>query len=89
METTIAVAHEMNNAFTALVVNAELLAHDASPEGIPGIASEILSASTRIASTVQRLRAIGEPKSVEYLGAKKMLDLSRKASGKPSRKPRR
>jgi PAS domain S-box-containing protein len=83
METTIAVAHEMNNALTALVMNAELLSHEASPEEIPGIASEILSASKKIASTVQRLRVISDPKSVEYLGERKMLDLSPATPGKP------
>jgi two-component system NtrC family sensor kinase len=75
-ETTIAVAHEMNNVLTVLTMNAELLAHDASPEEMPGIASEILSASNRIAATVQRLRQLGDQKSVDYLGEKRMLDLS-------------
>jgi PAS domain S-box-containing protein len=75
-ETAIAVAHEMNNVLTVLVMNAELLAHDATPEEMPGIASEILSASGRIAATVQRLRNVADLKSVDYLGEKKMLDLS-------------
>jgi PAS domain S-box-containing protein len=75
-ETTIAVAHEMNNVLTVLVMNAELLIHDAGPEEVPEIAAEILAASQRIASTVQRLRNISDPTSVEYLGEKKMIDLS-------------
>lgn len=75
-ETTVAVAHELNNVLTALMMNAELLAHGASLEEVPEIASEILSASNRIASTVQRLRKLGDPQSVAYLGEKKMLDLS-------------
>jgi C4-dicarboxylate-specific signal transduction histidine kinase len=75
-ETTIAVAHEMNNVLTALTMNAELLAHDASPQEIPEIAAEILSASNRIAAIVQRLRHVADLKSVDYLGDKKMLDLS-------------
>ena len=75
-ETTVAVAHEMNNVLTALTMNAELLAHDASPEEIPEIAVEILSASNRIAAIVQRLRHVADLKSVDYLGDKKMLDLS-------------
>src|SRR5437764_642649 len=45
METTIAIAHEMNNVLTVLMMNAELLAHDASPDEIPEIAAEILGAS--------------------------------------------
>jgi PAS domain S-box-containing protein len=76
METTIAVAHEMNNLLTALMMNAELLANDATPEEIPQLATEILAASNRIAGVVQKLRQVGEPGSVEYLGKEKMLDLS-------------
>jgi PAS domain S-box-containing protein len=75
-ETTVAVAHEMNNVLTVLTMNAELLAENASPQDTPEIAAEILSASNRIAAIVQRLRNIGDVKSVDYLGDKKMLDLS-------------
>ena len=75
-ETTIAVAHEMNNVLTVLVMNAELLTEGATSEEIPEIATEILAAAQRIAGTVQRLRNVSDPKSVEYLGEKKMLDLS-------------
>lgn len=75
-EVTIAVAHEMNNVLTVLTMNAELLAHDASPEEIPEIAAEILSASNSITAIVQRLRNVADLKSVNYLGDKKMLDLS-------------
>ncbi|HEY0527903.1 MAG TPA: PAS domain S-box protein [Gemmatimonadaceae bacterium] len=78
-EATIAVAHEMNNVVTVLVMNSELLAQDAKLEEIPEIAAEILSASQRIAATVQRLRNINDPRTVEYLG-KKMLDLSSRAT---------
>jgi len=39
-ETTIAVAHEMNNVLTVLMMNAELLVSSATPEEIPNIASE-------------------------------------------------
>jgi PAS domain S-box-containing protein len=76
IETTIAVAHEMNNALTVLMLNAELLAHDAEPQEIPEIAKEILGASASIASIVQRLRTLGDPESIDYLGERKMLDLS-------------
>ena len=77
-ETTIAVAHEMNNVLTALMMNAELLAQDAAAEEIPEIAAEILAASNRIALTVQRLRQVDDPRSIDYLGQEKMLDLSPK-----------
>jgi PAS domain S-box-containing protein len=75
-ETATAVAHEMNNVLTVLLMNAELLAQEATAEEIPGIASEILAASTRIAATVQRLRDAANLKSVTYLGERKMIDLS-------------
>ncbi|MEO8910281.1 MAG: PAS domain S-box protein [Gemmatimonadaceae bacterium] len=76
VETTIAVAHEMNNVLTVLTMNAELLANNASPGEIPAVAAEILLASSRIAATVKRLRNVADMKSVAYLGDKKMLDLS-------------
>jgi PAS domain S-box-containing protein len=75
-ETSVAVAHEMNNALTALTMNAELLAHGATPEEIPELAAEILSASNRIAAIVQQLRNVADLKSVDYMGDTKMLDLS-------------
>ncbi|HEY6089322.1 MAG TPA: hypothetical protein VD771_05990, partial [Gemmatimonadaceae bacterium] len=70
----------MNNVLTVLLMNAELLANDADSEEIPGIAAEILSASGRIAATVQRLRNVADLKSVDYLGERKMLDLSAAAT---------
>ena len=85
-EATIAVAHEMNNVLTALQMNAELLATDARPDEIPEIASEILSASTRISAIVKRLRDVGDAKSVTYLGSQKMLDLSEEPATKDPRK---
>jgi hypothetical protein len=60
-------------------MNAELLANDASPEEIPALAAEVLFASNRIAAIVQRLRRISDLKSVDYLGTRKMLDLSSNA----------
>lgn len=85
-ETTIAVAHEMNNMLTVLTMNAELLAHDATPEEVPELAAEVLSAANRISSTVQRLRNVIDQPPVEYLGEKKMLDLSGKTAKKRVRK---
>ena len=75
-ETTVAVAHEINNVLTALTMNAELLANDASPEEIPELAAEVLAASNRIAAIVKRLRNVSDLKSVDYMGDKRMLDLS-------------
>ena len=75
-ETTVAVAHEINNVLTALAMNAELLANGATPEEMPALAAEVLAASNRIAAIVKRLRNVANLKSVDYLGDKKMLDLS-------------
>jgi signal transduction histidine kinase len=84
-EATVGVAHELNNVVTVLIMNAELLAQEASLEEIPEIAGEILSASQRIALTVKRLRNVTEPRTVEYLGEKKMLDLSSAKSREPGK----
>jgi nitrogen-specific signal transduction histidine kinase len=75
-ETTVAVAHEINNVLTALAMNAELLADGATPEEMPALAAEVLAASNRIAAIVKRLQNVADLKSVDYLGDKKMLDLS-------------
>jgi PAS domain S-box-containing protein len=85
-ETATAVAHEMNNVLTVLMMNAELLTHGATAEEIPGITAEILSASGRIAATVQRLRNVADTKSVDYLGERKMIDLSAGTAKQGSRK---
>jgi nitrogen-specific signal transduction histidine kinase len=85
-EAAIAVAHEMNNVLTVLMMNAELLAHDATPEEVPELATEVLAAATRISSTVQRLRNVVDVPSIDYLGEKKMLDLSDKSPRKRVKK---
>ena len=87
-EATIAVAHEMNNVLTVLMMNAELLAHDATPDEVPELATEILSAANRISATVQRLRNVIDAPAIDYLGEKKMLDLSAKSAKKRVRKSR-
>jgi len=76
VETTIAVAHEINNALTVLMLNAELLEKDTNPEELPEISHEILAATASIAGIVHRLRQLGDLTTVDYLGATKMLDLS-------------
>ena len=85
-EATIAIAHEMNNVLTVLMMNAELLAHDATPNEVPELATEVLSAANRISSTVQRLRNMIDAPAIAYLGEKKMLDLSAKSARKRVKK---
>ncbi|MFL5573530.1 MAG: histidine kinase dimerization/phospho-acceptor domain-containing protein, partial [Gemmatimonadaceae bacterium] len=74
-ETTTAVAHEINNPLTVLLMNAELL-EDVGPGQAPGAIAEMRTAAMRIAAVVQRLTNLGSPRSVEYVGAKRMIDLS-------------
>ena len=81
-DTAVAVAHEMNNALTILSMNAELLATSARPDEMKDLAAEVLSAANRIAATVAGLRQLADPKTVDYVGQKKMLDLSSLARGK-------
>lgn len=81
-ETAVAIAHELNNALTVLTMNAELLGSNLTPAEIPEIAAEIVSASNRIAGTIQRLGEASATTSVPYLGNRRMLDLSGRA-GEP------
>lgn len=81
-DTAVAVAHEMNNALTILMMNAELLATDARPEETREMAGEVLAAAKRIGATVDGLLQLADPKSIDYVGEKKMLDLSSVAGGK-------
>jgi PAS domain S-box-containing protein len=75
-ETAVAVAHELNNALTILMMNAEVLASDARPEEVKHLAGEVLISAKRIGTTVAGLRQLADPKTVDYVGEKKMLDLS-------------
>lgn len=82
-ETAVAVAHEMNNALTILMMNAELLhTSDTRPEEVQSLAGEVLNAAARIRATVEGLNRIADPKSIDYVGAKRMLDLSSLVPGK-------
>lgn len=82
-ETAVAVSHEMNNALTILMMNAELLhSSDTKPEEIQPLAAEVLSAAMRIRATVEGLGRMADPKSIDYVGEKKMLDFSSLVPGK-------
>ena len=75
-DTAVAISHEMNNALTILAMNAELLATGARPEEVKDLAAEVLDAAQRMAATVSGLRKLADPKTVNYVGETKMLDLS-------------
>jgi DNA-binding response OmpR family regulator len=91
-ETSIALQHEINNPLAALLGHAALL-----EQGLvePGEERELLEVvveqAQRIATVMKRLAALRDPRSVEYLGASRMLDLSRPAprppGGAPSAEP--
>jgi signal transduction histidine kinase len=74
-EATTALAHEVNNPLTALMMNAELL-EDLVPETASESLAEIQKAARRIAAVINRLTNAGELQSVAYLGNNRMIDLS-------------
>jgi methyl-accepting chemotaxis protein PixJ len=74
-ETTTALAHEVNNPLTALMMNVEQL-EDADPGEASGAIAEIRNAAHRIAAAIKRLTSVDHPRSVTYLGQSRMLDLS-------------
>ena len=76
-QTALALQHEINNPLMALLTNAQLLAEDtAAPASYREQASSILEQTRRIAGVVKRLRELKQPRSVEYVGSARMIDLS-------------
>jgi integral membrane sensor domain MASE1 len=74
-ETTTALAHELNNPLTSLMMNVEELEH-AHPSEAPELIAEIQKAANRIAATIKRLTTLSPARSVAYVGKSRMLDLS-------------
>ncbi|MCU0622783.1 MAG: response regulator [Gemmatimonadaceae bacterium] len=76
-ETAIAVQHEINNPLTALLGSVALIKHKLVREDeIPETLEIITEQAERIAQVVKRLSGLREPRSVEYLAGKQMIDLS-------------
>jgi DNA-binding response OmpR family regulator len=76
-ELAIALQHEINNPLASIISHASLLS--ASTTLAPDDASTVsilLTEARRIASVVKKLTAIREPRSVEYAGKMRMVDLS-------------
>lgn len=73
-ETTTALAHEVNNPLTTLLINLEFL-EAGGPDRTSEIA-EIQAAAQRIADVIKRLTSIANPHSVAYVGESRMLDLA-------------
>ena len=76
-ETSTAVAHEINNPLTSLIIHAEML-EELNPEQAADSIGEIRRAARRIALVVQRLGGVSTPRLVKYVGESRMLDLSTK-----------
>jgi DNA-binding response OmpR family regulator len=75
-ELAIALQHEINNPLASLLSHASLLA--ASTTLVPDDASTVeilLTEARRIAGVVKRLTSIHQPRSVEYAGKMRMVDL--------------
>ena len=73
-EATTALAHEVNNPLTALLMNAEFL-EEGDKDQAAEIA-EIQAAALRIAGVVKRMATVANARSVTYVGESRMVDLS-------------
>lgn len=77
-ETVVALQHEINNPLAALLGNVQLLEKDMVPPAEQAtVMREVVTQGKRIADVLKRLRELTDPKTVEYAGGIKMLDLSK------------
>ena len=75
-ETAIALQHEINNPLSALLGHAELMQLDARDRGEKVEAVDVIIAQARrIADVVRRIAQLRDPRSVEYIGGSRMIDL--------------
>ncbi len=76
-ETSLALQHEINNPLTAMLTHAALLeggmVDDAERDDT---VATIVEQAKRIGEVVKRLNSLREPRSVEYLGNTRMLDIA-------------
>lgn len=76
-ETSLALQHEINNPLAALLSHAALIAEGmVEPDELPGALKTIVEQARRIGEVVKRLRQLDNPKSVEYLGKSRMIDIN-------------
>ena len=76
-ETSLALQHEIDNPLAALLSHASLIEHDMLDEKEKQEAlTTIVAQARRIAEVVKRLRQIENPRSVEYLGKARMIDIN-------------
>jgi len=75
-ETSLALQHEINNPLAALLSHAALLEQGMVKEQEKDDAVRtIVQQAKRIGEVIKRLRQLDQPRSVEYLGSSRMLDI--------------
>ena len=75
-ETSLALQHEINNPLAALLVHAQILVSEAATPALKADLDVVVDLTRRIADVVRRLSELKAPRSVQYLGASSMIDLS-------------
>ena len=84
-ETSLALQHEINNPLAALLSHAALIEEGmVESDEMPGAIRTIVEQARRIGDVVKRLRQLDNPKSVEYLGKSRMIDISPNRPGEGS-----
>jgi two-component system NtrC family sensor kinase len=85
-ETSLALQHEINNPLAALLSNTSLIeANMLTAEETGEALVTIAQMARRIADVVKKLRQLNNPKSVEYLGNARMIDIN--PTGAPPQRP--
>jgi DNA-binding response OmpR family regulator len=75
-EMTITIQHEINNPLTGILATAELLMMEATERGQPTDELRlIVEQAQRISDLVKRMAQLKDPKTIEYPGGSRMVDL--------------
>ncbi len=81
-ETSLALQHEINNPLAALLSHASLVREGmVEGEELALSLTTIVEQARRIADVVKRLRQLDNPRSVEYLGQSRMIDIKPESAG--------
>ena len=75
-ETALALQHEINNPLGALLMNAELLSDTPLTTEHTELLNAIVTSARRISEVVKRVSQLEDPRAVEYIKGKRMVDLS-------------
>jgi DNA-binding response OmpR family regulator len=83
-ETSLALQHEINNPLAALLSHASLIdTKMVDGKDLDESLATIVEQARRIAEVVKRLRQLDNPRSVEYLGQARMIDINPAKTKKP------